>query len=318
VAASKSVIQTRGLKKTFGDIEAVRGVDLDIPEGEIFGLLGPNGAGKTTTLSMLATLQRPTSGTATVAGFDTVKTPLEVRKRVGMVFQEPTLDVVLTGRENLVLHGMLYGVSKKERGPRIAELLKLVDLEARADDLVRTYSGGMKRRMEIARGLMHHPSVLFLDEPTLGLDPQTREHIWAYIERMVKEQRTTIILTTHYMDEADRLCDRVALDTPRNLRGSIGGDVVKLRMKEPTTKPFEAMKFVKAAEVKGPEVILTVERSEVHLQEILAAAGAIESVELRTPSLNDVFLKWTGREMRDEGEVEGGFMSQMQMSQRGS
>jgi ABC-2 type transport system ATP-binding protein len=321
-----AIIATRDLRKSFGDIEALRGVSLDIPEGEVFGLLGPNGAGKTTTLSILATLQKPTSGTASVAGFDVVRAPLEVRKVVGMVFQEPTLDSVLTGRENLELHGMLYGVPRARRKGRIAELLKLVDLEQRADDLVRTYSGGMKRRLEIARGIMHRPRVLFLDEPTLGLDPQTREHIWAYIERMVEEQRTTIILTTHYMDEAERLCDRVgiidhgrivALDSPEALRAQVGGDVVRLRMKEPSAKPFEALPFVRSAEVKGSEVWLTVENSSVHLPEILWAATGVESVELRTPTLNDVFLKYTGREMRDEAEAEGGFMADFQASQRG-
>jgi ABC-2 type transport system ATP-binding protein len=323
------VIETRDLAKHYGDIKAVDGVSLKVDEGEIFGLLGPNGAGKTTTLSMLVTLTKPTSGSATVAGFDVAREPLKVRQQVGIVFQEPSLDAILTGRENLDLHGRLYGVSKAERGPRIKEMLKLVDLESRADHLVKTYSGGMKRRLEIARGLLHKPRVLFLDEPTLGLDPATRENIWQHIERMVEEQRTTIILTTHYMDEADRLCDRVgiidhgkivALDTPGALRASLGGDVVKLRLKSPTTKPFEALKFVKRAELKGSEVLLTVEDSATNLASILEQVDGVEHVELRTPTLQDVFLHYTGRDLREESEEEegSGFMSAYTATQRGN
>jgi ABC-2 type transport system ATP-binding protein len=325
-----AVIETRDLAKHYGEIKAVDGVTLDIAEGEVFGLLGPNGAGKTTTLSMLVTLTKPTSGTARINGMDVAREPLKVREQVGIVFQEPSLDAILTGRENLDVHGRLYGVQPAaRRAERIAELLKLVDLEGRADDLVKTYSGGMKRRLEIARGLMHKPRVLFLDEPTLGLDPATREHIWTYLERMVEELRTTVILTTHYMDEADRLCDRVgiidhgkivALDTPERLRASLGGDVVKLRLKAPSTKPFEALKFVKRAEVKGNEVLLTVEDSATNLAAILAAADGVEHVELRTPTLQDVFLHFTGREMREESEDEAGsgFMSAFSATQRGN
>jgi len=323
-----AAIETRDLRKHYGEIKAVDGVTLDIAEGEVFGLLGPNGAGKTTTLSLLTTLGKPTSGSARIHGIDVVAEPLKVRKQVGIVFQEPTLDAVLTGRENLELHGILYGVAKAERPARIKELLQLVDLENRANDLVKTYSGGMKRRLEIARGLMHKPRVLFLDEPTLGLDPQTREHIWAYIEKMVEEQHTTVVLTTHYMDEAERLCDRigiidhgriVALDTPERLRASVGGEVVKLRMKEPSAKVFESLPFVKRTEIKGQEVLLTVEDAASNLPAILAAArDGVLHVELRTPTLNDVFLHYTGREMREEFEEQDGFMGSFAAAQRGT
>ncbi len=210
-------------------------------EGEIFGFLGPNGAGKTTTLNMLATLLRPTSGTATINGYDILANPDAVRRSIGFVFQDPTLDTELTGRENLDFHGRLYGLSKEERQARIKEILEVVQLTERADALVKTYSGGMKRRLEIARGLLHYPKVLFLDEPTLGLDPQTRRAIWNYIQKLNQEQRVTIILTTHYTEEADYLCNRiqiidfgkiVALDTPENLKATLQGDVVGLTFKD--------------------------------------------------------------------------------------
>ena len=220
-------ITTAGLTKKFGKLTAVDDLDLDIKEGEIFGLLGPNGAGKTTTISMLATLLAPTSGTATVANQDILKNPSKVREHIGIVFQDPSSDDILTGRENLYLHGLMYGVPRSVIPGRIDDAFDLVQLTGREDDLVKTYSGGMRRRLELARGLLHHPEVIFLDEPTLGLDPQTRKRIWEHIEKIVKERKVTIILTTHYMEEADRLCDRlaiidhgkiVALDTPNALK----------------------------------------------------------------------------------------------------
>ena len=221
---------------------AVDSLNLSIEEGEIFGLLGPNGAGKTTTLSMLATLLKPTSGTGRVNGYDILSHPADVRRSIGIVFQDPSSDDVLTGRENLYLHALMFGVPKGERRKRMDYVLSLVDLQDRANDVVKKYSGGMRRRLELARGLLHNPRILFLDEPTLGLDPQTREHIWAYIENLVKSEKVTVIITTHYMDEADRLCNRVAiidhgqvsaLDSPRALKSKVGGEIIKLRVRSP-------------------------------------------------------------------------------------
>jgi ABC-2 type transport system ATP-binding protein len=199
------------LTKKYNEINAVDNLNLKIKEGEIFGLLGPNGAGKTTTLLMLTTLKQPTSGTAKVNNFDIIKQPNKVRKSIGIVFQDPSSDDILTGYENLKLHGWLYDMPDDLKERRIKEVLELVDLTDRKNDLVKKYSGGMRRRLEVARGLMHHPKVLFLDEPTLGLDPQSRDHIWKYIEKLSKEEKITIIITTHYMDEADKLCDRLAI-----------------------------------------------------------------------------------------------------------
>ena len=213
------VIETKNLTKTYGNLTAVNNLDLEIGKGEVFGLLGPNGAGKSTTLLMLTTLVPPTSGTALVNGFDIIRQPDQVRKSIGIVFQDPSSDETLTGYENLKLHGLLYDMDTELREERIVEVLRLVDLTARKDDMVRKYSGGMRRRLELARGLMHHPEILFLDEPTLGLDPQTREHIWEYIRKLATEKKITIIITTHYMDEADRLCDRLAIID----RGKIAG-----------------------------------------------------------------------------------------------
>jgi len=311
----EAVIETLNLTKSFGRLMAVDHVNLSIREGEIFGLLGPNGAGKTTTLSMLATLLKPTDGTAKVNRHDILREPDAVRRSIGIVFQDPSSDDILTGRENLYLHALMFGVENTIREQRIIEVLRLVDLEDRAKSLVKTYSGGMRRRLELARGLLHKPKILFLDEPTLGLDPQTREHIWQYIRRLVDQERVTVIITTHYMDEAERLCDRVAiiddgrivaLDTPESLKQVIGGDIIRLRIKHPTLSPIKELKYVVKVEQTDGFVLLTVKDSSVHLQEILSLVGNVESVELRTPTLNDVFLHYTGHEIR-EAEAEGGF-----------
>jgi ABC-2 type transport system ATP-binding protein len=205
------IIETRQLTKAYNSFKAVDDLNITVDSGEIFGLLGPNGAGKTTTISMLCTILKPTSGTAIINGFDIIKEPHKVRKSIGIVFQDPSIDDRLTGRENLYIHANLYGVPASEQKERIDRILNLIELEDRADDLMRTYSGGMRRRLELGRGLIHYPKVLFLDEPTVGLDPQTRDHIWKYIRELKKAHDITVVLTTHYMDEADRLSDRIGI-----------------------------------------------------------------------------------------------------------
>lgn len=311
-----NAVETSGLTKRYGDLLAVDGLDLTINEGEIFGLLGPNGAGKTTTLSMLATLLKPTSGTARVNGYDIVEQSGEVRRSIGIVFQDPSSDDVLTGRENLYLHALMFGVPKDKRKERIQSVLKLVDLQDRANDIVKKYSGGMRRRLELARGLLHNPRVMFLDEPTLGLDPQTREHIWEYVENLVKTEKVTVIITTHYMDEADRLCNRVAiidhgrivaLDTPSSLKSKVGGEIIKLRTKTPQLEKIRDLDYVVSVSQSGSTLLLTVKEASTHLQEILSLIGEVASVEVRTPTLNDVFLNYTGREIREESGEGGVF-----------
>lgn len=320
-----SAISLKGLTKKFGDLTAVDHIDLEIRRGEIFGLLGPNGAGKTTTISMLVTIRPITEGTALVNGFNVAKEPSNVRASCGIVFQEPSIDTTLTARENLELHARLYGVPKQVRRQRIEEMLALVDLKDRENSLVKTFSGGMKRRLEIARGLLHHPPIIFLDEPTLGLDPQTRQYIWQYIERLRKEMGTTFVLTTHYMDEADRLCDRigiidhgkiVALGTPKELKDFLGGDTVVLQMNDPPIEAFRALPFVSKVDVHDGAVWLAVEKATANLPRIFQAAEGREilGVELRRPTLEDVFIRHTGRSIRqpEEDEGEGWFGQVMQ------
>jgi len=322
---TRPIIETLGLTKRFGELQAVDHIDLSIREGEVFGLLGPNGAGKTTTLSMLATLLKPTEGTAKVDGHDVLTEPAAVRKSIGIVFQEPSSDDILTGRENLYLHALMYGVDRRIREQRFREVLKLVDLEDRADDQVKKYSGGMRRRLELARGLLHKPKILFLDEPTLGLDPQAREHIWQYIRRLVDLEHVTVILTTHYMEEAERLCDRVAiiddgriiaLDTPERLKHIIGGDIIRLRIQNPQLGRIKELGYVVKIDQAGDLVTLTVKDSGVHLQEILSLVGDVKSVELRTPTLNDAFLHFTGHEIRGDN-AEGGFFQRVARARSG-
>jgi len=309
-------VETEGLTKRYGDLLAVDSLNLSIEEGEIFGLLGPNGAGKTTTLSMLATLLKPTSGTGRVNGYDILSHPADVRRSIGIVFQDPSSDDVLTGRENLYLHALMFGVPKAERRKRIDYVLNLVDLQDRANDVVKKYSGGMRRRLELARGLLHNPRILFLDEPTLGLDPQTREHIWAYIENLVKSEKVSVIITTHYMDEADRLCNRVAiidhgqvsaLDSPGALKSKVGGEIIKLRVRSPNIEGLKGLDYVLSIDQSGSTLRLTVKDASVHLQEILGIVGAVDSVEVHTATLNDVFLHYTGREIREESGEGGVF-----------
>ncbi|CAG0993375.1 MAG: ATP-binding cassette domain-containing protein [Candidatus Methanoperedens sp.] len=312
-------IKTESLTKNFGKITAVNELDLEVKEGEIFGLLGPNGAGKTTLISMLCTILKPTSGRAWVNGFDIVKEPGKVRKSIGIVFQQASVDDLLTGRENLALHNLLFEVPKAIRKKRIEEVLSIVNLEKRADDFVNTYSGGMRRRLELARGIMHHPEILFLDEPTLGLDPQTREHIWDYIKDLARKECMTVLLTTHYMEEAEQLCDRVgiidygrivALDSPGALISRIAGDVVTIKQKVRDIEGIRKLDYVMKAEEKDELLYISIKDAGKHLQDLLSNTGLIDFVEVRRGTLNDVFLHYTGREIR-EGEAEGGFWERM-------
>jgi len=307
-------IHVENLTKSFDGFVAVDGISFTIETGEIFGLLGPNGAGKTTTISMLATMQRPTSGTATVNGHDVVTGEDDVRKSIGIVFQDQSLDEELTAYENMDFHGRLYRIPGEVRRQRIGELLTLVGLDDRKDALVKTYSGGMRRRLEIARGLLHEPKLRFLDEPTLGLDPQTRNHLWEYIARLNDEKGITIILTTHYMEEADRLCDRVAiidrgtiiaLGTTEYLKASIGGDVVTIASPDPDaiadllTEPWGS-----GIERHDGSVLIRLQDADRHIPGIvtdLVRNGiGITSLSVRKPTLEDVFLHYTGRTIREE------------------
>ena len=310
-----AIIQTRKLTKTFGKIQAVRGIDLDIEKGEIFGLLGPNGAGKTTTIGMLCTTVRPTSGRGIIAGFDIARQPTQVRRNVGIVFQDPTLDTILTGRENLQLHARLYGLPSSVRKVWIDQMLELVDLRGRADDLTKTYSGGMRRRLELARGLLHRPAVLFLDEPTLGLDPQTRARTWEYIRKMATKEQTTVMLTTHYMEEAHAVCDRIgiidagqiiALDTPANLIDSLGGDLVEVCAPRPPLEAITALPYVSSVKLNGQALEISMKSAHLHLAELLSVIPDVVSVQMRKPTLNDVFIKLTGRDIREDAAQNNG------------
>lgn len=310
-----SIIETNKLTKKFGELVAVDEVSLKIRKGEIFGLLGPNGAGKTTLISMLCTMLLPSSGTAKVNGYDILKQPGLVRKSIGIVFQDPSLDDRLTGKENLELHAMLYNIDKKTREERIEKVLQIVELKNRANDLVRTYSGGMRRRLEIARGLVHYPKMLFLDEPTLGLDPQTREHVWEYIKQLAKQEKITIVMTTHYMEEADALCNRVAiidygkiiaLGTPKKLKNTIGGETITLNIanaNKPGVKEKIKRTFPKAKKLDG-KIVIPVKNAEREIKKVCEKArkAGIDFMEvsMHRPTLNDVFLHLTGREIREE------------------
>jgi len=306
-------IHVTDLTRRFGDLVAVDRISFEIVQGEIFGLLGPNGAGKTTTLSMLSTMLEPTFGTAEIMGIDIKKDQDGVRKAIGIVFQDQSLDEELTAWENMDFHGRLYRLPKEIREQRIDELLKLVELSDRKNDIVKTFSGGMRRRLEIARGLLHHPQVLFLDEPTLGLDPQTRNHLWKYIEILAKEKNITIILTTHYMEEADRLCNRIAiidhgkiiaLDTPAQLKDSIGGDVVTIQ--SPDTEKIATTlvaPWISRIESHDDEVRITLVNAEQHISTIVTRLNEekipITSISVHKPTLEDVFLSFTGKTIRE-------------------
>ena len=309
-STAESVISAVGLARTFGHTEAVRGVSFDVAEGEVFGFLGPNGAGKTTTISMLCTLLTPSAGEATVAGYDIISKRIEVRRSIGLVFQDPTLDEYLTAIQNLRFHAYAYGIPKRVREERIHELMTLMELWDRRNSSVREYSGGMKRRLEIARGLLHHPRILFLDEPTLGLDPQTRHRIWKYVLDLRQREALTIFLTTHYMDEAEN-CDRiaiidegriVALDRPEVLKDSLGGDVVTLRVEDGEAAVAELRaRHGLSAGLEGDVVSFSTPQAEEFVPGLIRNfSSKILSVAIQRPTLDDVFLSLTGRSIRDE------------------
>jgi ABC-2 type transport system ATP-binding protein len=305
-----TIIDVRELGRHFGALEAVKQVSFAVEEGEIFGFLGPNGAGKTTTINMLCTLLRPTTGTATVNGFDVLADQSDVRRSIGLVFQQPTLDEYLSAEQNLRFHAYAYNVPGDVREQRIRDLLAMVELTDRRKGSVRTFSGGMKRRLEIARGLLHHPRVLFLDEPTLGLDPQTRRSIWNYLLELRQREQLTIFLTTHYMDEAehsDRIAvidhgEIVALDTPDALKSAVGGDLITLRTEDNVAAAAELQDRYDVTPVaENGTVRFHVPGGEAFLPDFVRTFGQpLQSIGLRRPTLDDVFLSLTGHEIRDE------------------
>ncbi|MEV1247099.1 ATP-binding cassette domain-containing protein [Nonomuraea sp. NPDC049750] len=313
-----AAVAVHGLRKDYGKIEAVKGVDFDVAPGEVFGFLGPNGAGKTTTISMLCTLVNPTGGSATVAGYDVVRQRDEVRRNIGLVFQDPTLDGYLSAEQNLRFHAELYGVPKSVVGDRIRQVMEMVALWDRKDAKVMTFSGGMKRRLEIARGLLHSPRVLFLDEPTVGLDPQTRSAIWGYINQLRRLEDITIFMTTHYMDEAE-YCDRIAIidhgevvviDSPEALKASVGKDRVQIQTGDDDAA-IRALReeFGLEAAVHEGAVTFAVASGEEFVPRLFAELGMpIRSVSVSRPSLDDVFMNYTGSTIRDaeEGAESGG------------
>jgi ABC-2 type transport system ATP-binding protein len=306
------VIRVENLVKKFGAITAVDGIQLDVQSGQIFGFLGPNGAGKSTTIKVLATLLKPTSGKAAVAGFDVLAHPTEVRQSIGLVFQDQSLDDRLTAEENLWFHAMLYDVPSAIFSERLEEVLRLVDLVDRRGSLVRTFSGGMKRRLEIARGLLHHPKVLFLDEPTLGLDPQTRNAIWKHVKALREAKGSTVFMTTHYMEEAEH-CDKIAIidhgkiqavDSPLNLKRMVGGDKIIVGGDGRLLDDLKLSYKVNAQAVNG-EIHFQMDRGAEFIPRLVSEfAGRIKSIQVKEPSLEDVFLRLTGHTIRaDEGKA---------------
>lgn len=310
----ENIIEIKGLKKSYNKFEAVKDVTFNVKSGEIFGFLGPNGAGKSTTINMLSTMKKPSAGVALINGFDIVKEKEQVRQSIGIIFQENTLDDKLTAYENLLLHCQLYHVDKKVREERISEVLEMVELTDKKDKIVKTFSGGMKRRLEIARGLLHYPKVIFLDEPTVGLDPQTREHIWQYILKLKEKAGITVFLTTHYMDEAEN-CDRIAviddgriiaMDTPEGLKNGLGGDLMELST-ENNTRAVEIIRerYHKDPKIKDGTIVFQVDKGNEFLVDFVKSfALPIQSINLRRPTLNDVFLNLTGREIREDTQLK--------------
>ena len=309
------IIRVENLTRRFGSIVAVDNISFEVEEGTIFGFLGPNGAGKTTTINILCTLLSPTSGSASINGHDCYRESSEVRKSIGIVFQDSSLDKDLTARENLMFHAFLYNVGKTERKKRVEDALQFVDLVERGDDLVKKFSGGMKRRLEVARGLIHRPKVFFLDEPTLGLDPQSRSNLWEFITELPKKHKVTIFMTTHYMEEAE-VCDKIAIidrgkiisiGTPAELKKVIGGDVIYLKTAD-NKKAMEDIKNlfeVEVSEMDG-EIFISSLRGDVCIPKIIREIGeSVLSVRMQRPTLNDVFLKLTGKEIREETASPG-------------
>ena len=306
----ENIIEVKNVKKSYQDIVAVNEITFQVKKGEFFGFLGPNGAGKSTTINMMCTMLKPTSGEICINGFDAVKDETEVRKNIGIIFQENTLDQNLTAFENMMMHCKYYKIPKKDRQEKIEEVLNMVALWDKKDKIVNTFSGGMKRRLEIARGMLHSPKVLFLDEPTIGLDPQTKVHIWEYMFKLKERDNTTIFLTTHHMDEVEA-CDRIAimdhgkiiaLDTPKKLKEDLGGDIIEL-VSDDSKKLIAEIKNkynINAMEKDGV-IRFTVEKGSAFMTMFLKnVESVVKSINIRQPTLNDVFLHLTGRQMRDE------------------
>jgi ABC-2 type transport system ATP-binding protein len=324
---SQPAIAVHNLVNNFGEVRAVRGVEFDVAPGEVFGFLGPNGAGKTTTINMLCTLVRPTAGSATVAGYDVVRERDDVRRHIGLVFQDPTLDSYLTAAQNLKLHAELYGVQRDLVEPRMQQVLTMVGLWERKDNPVGTFSGGMRRRLEIARGLMHSPRVLFLDEPTIGLDPQTRRSIWTYIRELKESEEITIFMTTHYMDEAE-WCDRiaimdhgeiVALDAPQTLKDGVGTDRIMIHTDDNEAAIAElADRFGIEARLAEGAVTFGVPAGEQFVPRLFAELNVpIQSVSVSRPTLDDVFMSYTGTTIRDAEEDAGRNRNRIMMQMMG-
>ena len=311
-------VQTRGIGRNFGDVKAVDAIDLNISKGEIYGFLGPNGAGKTTLVRMLITLLMPTAGSATVAGFDVVSEANEVRLRIGAALQEAALDLKQTGRELLRLQGRLYGLNRRELDTRLDDLAGLVDIGDALDRFVGTYSGGMKRRLDLAASLIHNPEVLFLDEPTTGLDPISRARVWEEVQRINKELSVTIFLTTQYLEEADALADRVGIinqgmlmaeGTPDDLKRSLGNDVIIAQVDGQADAAKAAvigLEGVVDVDSSGGEVIIQVVNGAAHISDVALALNErevqVRELTLRTPTLDDVFLSVVGARMEQEAE----------------
>jgi len=307
-----AAIRIEGLVKEFTKgTRAVDGISLEVEQGSIFGFLGPNGAGKTTTINILCTLLKPTEGRAFVAGYDCMKDPASVRRSIGLVFQDTTLDKDLTAYENLVFHAYLYSVKKSEIRERVEDALQFVGLYDRREETVKRYSGGMKRRLEVARGLIHRPSVLFLDEPTLGLDPQSRANLWEFIRRLPERHGVTVFMTTHYMDEAE-VCDRIAIidagsiiaeGSPSEMKKTVGGDVIHLRT---TDNELAAWKLREKLSLDATDhegsLYITTQRGDKRIPDIIRTlSDIVVSVSLERPTINDVFLKLTGKGIREAG-----------------